>query len=91
MQVILEIPDDVAMDLHGTPEEPGNLTGTVLECFVVEAYRQTLLSAAQVGRLLGHSSRWETEQFLSAHEAWPGLTVEEAAEDARTLADILRR
>jgi hypothetical protein len=91
MQVILEIPDDVASTLPSSDRSPGGLSATVLEYFAVEAYRQTRLSSAQVGRLLGHSSRWETEDFLSSHDAWPGLTAEEAAEDARTLSDFLDR
>lgn len=43
-------------------------------------------TSREVSVLLGHESRWETEDFLSAHDAWPGLTAEEAAEDSRTLS-----
>ena len=89
MQVTLEIPDDVANALPGVGDFPDGLSGKVMECFAVEAYRQDFLSAAQVGKLLGHASRWETEDFLAFHDAWPGLTVEEVADDARTLSDLL--
>ena len=50
---------------------------TVLEDFAVESYRQGRLTAFQVRQLLGHDSRWETEEFLSTREAWPATTVEE--------------
>lgn len=91
MQVTLEIPDDLASELPEFDLEPGGLSNTVLEYFAVEAYRQTRLSSAQIGRLLGHESRWETEDFLSSHGAWPGLTQEEAIEDVHTLTDLLGR
>jgi hypothetical protein len=27
--------------------------------------------------MLGHDSRWQTQDFLAEHEAWPAQTVEE--------------
>ena len=61
----------------------------VLDGFAVEAYRQGLLSASKVGVLMGLSSRWETEDFLAAHEAWPGTTAAQVAEDGRRLKALL--
>lgn len=49
------------------------------------AYRQGRISVAQVRTLLGHESRWQTENFLAAHEAWPGTTAEEALGDLDSL------
>ncbi len=89
MQVTLEIPDEVVRSLPVSTERDGDLATTFLECFSVEAYRQGLLSAAQVGRLMSHASRWETEDFLASHDAWPYLTPDEAAEDARALSKLL--
>lgn len=87
MKMVLEIPDEVAQSLPG--EGLGAPSQAVIECFAVEAYRRGILSANQVGRLMKHSSRWETEDFLADHDAWPGMTVEDAAEDARTLNQVL--
>lgn len=88
MQVTLDIPDDVAASLGGTS---GVLTRTALEALAVEGYRGGALTTKQVRLLLGHASRWETEDFLSKHGVWPGITPAEAAADSRTLNDLLRR
>lgn len=87
MEVTLDIPDDVAEILGGTRTA---LTKAALEALAVEGYRSGALSTKQVRLLLGHTSRWETEDFLAAHDAWPGLTAEEAAEDSRRLSSLLR-
>ena len=52
----------------------------------MEGYRCGKLSAAEAGEMLGHTSRWETEEFLSAHGVWPGTTVEDLASGLATLA-----
>lgn len=88
MTVILNIPDEVAANLG--VKEPA-LPRAMLEAFAVEGYREGRLSAKQVRLLLGHDSRWKTEDFLSAHNVWPGLTVEEVAEDSRQLSALLSR
>ncbi|MDB6134665.1 MAG: hypothetical protein JWM59_2908 [Verrucomicrobiales bacterium] len=88
MTVILEIPDDIAA---GWPQGSDSMARTVLEDFAVEAYLQGRLTAFQVRQLLVHDSRWETEEFLSAREAWPELAVEEVLADGRALNALLGR
>lgn len=88
MNVTLEIPDEVATCLG--LEAPA-LPQAMLEAYAVDGYRMGRLSAKQVRLLLGHDSRWDTEDFLSAHAAWPGLTVEDTADDSRRLDALLRR
>ena len=88
MQVTLEIPDDVAESLGGPR---GTMARTVMEALAVEGYRGGALTTKQVRLLLGHASRWETEDFLSAHGVWPGITADEAAEDSRALRALLDR
>ena len=87
MELTLEIPDDIAACLGGTA---GALSRTALEALAVEGYRGAALTTKQVRLLLGHASRWETEDFLSAHGAWPVITAAEAAEDSRILSELLR-
>ncbi len=66
MELTLEIPDEIAACLAG----PGRaLSRTALEALAVEGYRGGALTTKQVRLLLGHLSRWETEDFLSAHGA----------------------
>ncbi len=74
MTVTIQIPDSLVACWQ---EDAGNLARTVLEDFAVGSYRQGKLSPAQVREMLGHGSRWETEAFLSRHEAWPGTSVED--------------
>ena len=88
MTVTLTIPDALAASLNR--RQPA-LPRVLLDGFAVEAYRQGILSAAEVRVLMGHDSRWETEDFLSAHEAWPGTTAEQVAEDGRKLNALLSR
>lgn len=88
MIVTLTIPDVLAPVLSRV--QP-SLQRAILEGFAVEGYRQGTLSAAEVRVLLGHDSRWETEDFLSAHQAWPGTTAEQVAEDGRKLHALLSR
>jgi Uncharacterised protein family (UPF0175) len=82
MQVILNIPDIIARQL--TPDVTG-ISQVIVENMAAQAYRSGILSSREVSLLLGHESRWETEDFLAAHDAWPGLTANEAAEDSRAL------
>ena len=86
MLVTLNIPDIIARQL--TPDAAG-VSRVIVENMAAQAYRRGMLSSREVSVLLGHESRWETEDFLSAHDAWPGLTAEEAAEDARTLSRLM--
>lgn len=88
MELTLEIPDDIAESLGG----PGRaLSRAALEAIAIEGYRGGVLTTRQVRLLLGHLSRWETEDFLSAHGAWPAITAAEAAEDSRKLSELLQR
>lgn len=88
MTVTLTIPDALAASLS---QRQPSLPRVLLDGFAVEAYRQGVLSAAEVRVLMGHDSRWETENFLAAHEAWPGTTADEVAEDGRKLNELLSR
>lgn len=88
MTVTITIPDVLALVLSRV--QP-TLQRAILEGFAVEGYRQGTFSAAEVRVLLGHDSRWETEDFLSAHHAWPGTTAEQVAEDGRKLHALLSR
>jgi hypothetical protein len=88
MTLTLNISDSV---LAGLGIAEADLPQAMLEAFAVEGYREGRLSCKQVRLLLGHGSRWETEDFLSAHNVWPGLTVEEVREDSRRLSNLLRQ
>jgi predicted HTH domain antitoxin len=67
VQVPLELPDDVAAQLQGGGRD---LARRALEALAVEAYCSGEITAAQVQEMLGHSSRWETNAFLKARQAY---------------------
>ena len=59
-----------------------------LKALTVEAYRDGVLSATEVGRLLGHKSRWETESFLHEKQAHLHYTEEDLARDMETILNV---
>ena len=85
MIITLEIPDQVAALIRSQRPE---LERAILEGFAVEAYREGTLSCLQVRLLLGHESRWETEDFLAAHDAWPDPTEDEVVSGADALRGL---
>ena len=79
----IEIPDElVACWSQGE----GDVARKVLEDLAAESFRRGRLTAFQVGQLLGHASRWDTQAFLVAHDLLPELTIEEVVADADTAA-----
>ena len=86
MTLTLHLPDRIAATLQSAWDD---LPHAALESLAVEGYRSGRLSCADVGEMLGHTSRWESEDFLAARGVWPGTSVEEFQSDLATL-DRLR-
>ena len=86
MVVQLQVPDDIAEKLT---EKWTDLPRCALEALAVDAYREGVLTAHEIGRLLGHSSRWKTEEFLKKSGTDLGYTEEDLREDATTLRRAL--
>jgi len=82
MNVAIEIPDNVSAPLRLSWQD---MPRRVLEAVAVEAYRSGVLTAFQVGELLGHSSRWETESFLKRVHAYLHYTEDDLERDLATL------
>lgn len=74
MTLTVEIPDVAASALR---EGFGEMPQAMIESLAVEGYRSGKISAFTVGQLLGHGSRWETQDFLAAHDAWPAISVDD--------------
>jgi hypothetical protein len=81
MQVVLEVPEDLAPLLSSGA---GGLTRVALEALALEGLRSGKISVAQARRLLGIGSRYEMDGFLKAHEIFLPLTIEEIERDAET-------
>jgi predicted HTH domain antitoxin len=78
--VTVEIPDEIGNALGNTPEETRR---RVLECMVVEAYKNRKVSRGQVRAALGLS--WQgAEEFLARNGATYHYGVEELDEDIET-------
>ena len=82
MVVELQLPDDIAEKLV---KKWGDLPRCALEALAVDAYRERVLTAYEVQRLLGLSSRWKTEELLKRSGVDLGYTEEDLRQDAATL------
>jgi hypothetical protein len=82
MNVAIEIPETVSAPLRARWHD---LPRAVLEAVAAEAYRTGALTAFQVGEMLGHVSRWETESFLKGVQAYLHYTEDDLERDLATL------
>ncbi len=86
MTLTLEIPDALSEPLQ---KRFGDLSRRALEDLAVDGYKSGVLSSFQVGKLLGHASRWDTDAFLKQHEAWLHYSADDIQHDLRVMDDIL--
>ncbi len=84
MQYSVIIPDTIAMQLE---RRPGNVSRQFTEALAVQKYRIREFTAFQVGELLGHASRWETDVFLKKHHCH-GYTEDDFEQDGKTLDEL---
>lgn len=64
MVITVEIPEELA-ERFGS--DPAQLPRQAVEALVLEAHRQSKLTEAEIGRLLGIESRFRIERFLKDH------------------------
>lgn len=81
VQVTISLPDDLA-ELDSSV-----VSRDVFEQVVAEAYRSGRVGPVQVRRLLGFSSRFETEDFLHRMKAMV-YTVEDLEHDLETMSRL---
>lgn len=87
MQVIIELPDQVARQWGDDPDAVGY---HVLEDAAIERYREGRLSHRQVGDLLG-LDYWQTENFLKQRGVPLNYSAADLDADIATLEKILPR
>jgi len=85
MQITIEIPDDIA---HRLSQKVHNLPRHILESLVIEAYRDEIITQAEVGRMLNLPSRWETDAFLKRAEAYMHYTEADLQHDREILRQL---
>lgn len=83
MQVIMEIPDELAAALALRGEDPAR---AVLEALGLDAYRQRRISAYQLRTLLRIESRWELDAFLKARQV-ESYTAEDFEHDLAVISN----
>lgn len=85
MILTVNIPDDLAAELGAGFQ---NIGRAALEALAAEAYSKEVLSLEQVRKMLDLASRWEAQDVLSKHDAWPGQSAEEILADARRSSEF---
>jgi hypothetical protein len=85
MQVIVELPDQVARQWGETPDAVGR---HVLEDAAIEGYRAGRLSQRQLGTMLG-LDYWQTEAFLQERGVPLNYSTADLEADNATLDKIL--
>lgn len=64
---------------------------SILEGYVVDAFRRGEMSSGQVAQLLGMRTRWEAIEFLSERGVYPGYEAKDLEDDIRVLVQLRRR
>ena len=83
-QVAIELPEDIASRLAGK----GELANVALRALAAQAYRDSQLTHAEVQRMLGFKSRWETDEFLKQAGAYLDYTEADLENDLASSRQI---
>lgn len=85
MDVAIQVPEDVARQLEA---KRGDVPRRALESLALEAYKSGVITAAEVGRMLKLSSRWETEAFLKRAQADLDYTEADLEQDIAAIRQV---
>jgi hypothetical protein len=85
MQITLDIPDILASRLQ---EKWDNLPEKVLEMLVAEAYKNELITHAEVGRILNLPHRLQVNAFLKQAGVYMNYEIEDFEQDLETLEQL---
>ena len=88
MDVCIKIPDDVVQRIqrHGV-----DLSRNALEAFAIQAYRADAITEAEVQRMLGLPSRWDTDRFLKDAKAYLDYTEVDLQSDIDAIRELRRQ
>jgi len=85
MEVTVEIPEDIAQQLHTKWD---NLPRGVLESLALEAYRSGTLTTMQLRRLLGFQTPMEVDAFLKQAGIYLDYDLDDLREDFETIRKV---
>jgi hypothetical protein len=86
MEVGLYIPDDVAEQMRQATGP--DIARHILEEYAIRAYQEQTLGESQLRRLLDFDTRDEFEAFLAAHQVYRNYTLDDLAQDRRTIQHL---
>jgi hypothetical protein len=86
MQVMVEIPDNLAAQVIPAGQDPAR---ALLEDALVQAYRENRVTGRELMEALGIATRYELDGFLKARQVWIEYTLEELDRDRETMERIL--
>lgn len=78
MEISIAVPDDAALLMK---QRWHDLPRRALEALVADAYREGVLSGAQVQRILGFESRFEVDAFLKRSGVYLNYTADDLEHD----------
>jgi predicted HTH domain antitoxin len=88
MEVLLQVPDDIAERLRARSED---LPRRALESLAAESCRAGILTSAEVQRMLGFETRMETDAFLKERGCFLDYSEEDFQKDVETLRRLSSR
>lgn len=83
MQITIDLPDELVQHYNHI-----SLPREILEALVVRAYQSEKITSAEVGRILGLSSRWAVDAFLKEHNANLHYDETDLERDRETLRQL---
>jgi hypothetical protein len=86
MDVAIQVPEDVARQLEA---KWGDVSQRALESLTLEAYREGVITEAEVGRMLNLSSRLEVEAFLKHSHTYLDYTEADLEQDIANIRQVL--
>jgi hypothetical protein len=84
MDVRISVPDEVFQKIQA---QWNDLSRSALEALAIEAYRAEILTKAEVQRMLGLASRWDTDRFLKGAQAYLDYTDADLDQDISAIRD----
>jgi len=88
MHLAIELPEDIAQRLSA---RWGDLSQVAREAIAIEGYRSGALSQAEIQRLLGLASRWETDALLKRAGIYLDYSEDDLARDLETSRQVSRK
>ncbi len=85
MEMLLQVPDDIVETLQ---VRWADLPRRAMELLAAESYRSGMLTTAEIQRMLGFETRWETDEFLKGEGAHLHYSEEDFQRDVETLSRL---